>query len=103
MPRSASELPVGGGPEPDILLQGNDLADRGVFNLSQAVSVEAAFGVGRAGPDELGRAKEAADVVRTKWWRSTGRHAPVHHEVDGQVNLMAASPALRLNASEPSR
>jgi hypothetical protein len=50
-------------------LQGDDIADRCVFDRAKAVRIEATFGEVGPRSEQVCRAKEAADVIGAKRWR----------------------------------
>jgi hypothetical protein len=66
VPGGAAELAVGGRRQPDLLLQGHRVADRGVLDRAQAGVVERPGGVPGPGVDQRGWAEQAADVVGTE-------------------------------------
>ena len=63
VPRRAAELAVGHRAQAEVLLQGDDVADRVVLGRAQAVGVDAAFAEVLPGLHELARAQQAADVL----------------------------------------
>src|SRR4051794_35121974 len=63
VPRPAAELAVGHGPQADLLLHPDDLADRVVLDRAQLDRVDTPFGVVLARLQEPRRAQEAAHVV----------------------------------------
>ena len=75
VPRRAPELAVGRGPHACVPLQRHDVPDGGVLDLAQAVVVELAVLVPGPGVEELGRPKEAPDVVGTERRKRTDAHA----------------------------
>jgi hypothetical protein len=68
VPRRTTELAVGCGLQAEILLQGDDIADSGVFNRVKAVRVEASLGKVGSRSEQVRWSKETADVISAKWW-----------------------------------
>ena len=63
VPRGAAELPVGRHAQADVLLQGDDLADRVVLHLAQPVGVDAPFREVMSGLHQRPRAQQATDML----------------------------------------
>ena len=66
VPRRTPELAVGRRTDAGLALERDDVADRGVLDLSQAVVVELARPVSGAGGEEVRRSEQASDVVGTE-------------------------------------
>jgi hypothetical protein len=67
VPRGATELPVRGRLQPDLLLHRDDVPDRGVLLGTQPVGVECACREPLPRGEERRRAQEAPDVVGAEW------------------------------------
>ena len=70
VPGGAAELAVGDRLQPGLLLHADDVPDRLVLGLREALVVEPAGGVRLARLEQLGRPQQAADVVGAE--RRTG-------------------------------
>ncbi|GAB3304380.1 hypothetical protein GCM10027451_10030 [Geodermatophilus aquaeductus] len=63
MPRGPAELAVGGGAQPDVTLQPDDVGDRLVLGTAQLGVVDLPGGVAGAGLEQRRGTQQAADVV----------------------------------------
>ena len=66
VPRRTPELAVGRRADAGLALERDDVADRGVLDLAQAVVVELARPVSGAGGEQVRRSEQAPDVVGTE-------------------------------------
>ena len=74
VPRRAAELSVGRDVQADVLLQGDDIADRLVLDRAQAGGVDPARREIMAGLHQCSRAQQAADVVGPERRLGAGVH-----------------------------
>ena len=74
VPRGAPELPVGRHAQAQVLLQGDDVADRVVLDGPQAGGVDPAGGEVVTGLHQRPRAQQAADVLGPERRLGAGVH-----------------------------
>ena len=70
----APELAVGDALQPDVFLQPHNVRDGAVLDGAQFRLVDLALLEPFARSEQLGRPKEASDVVGAKWWLGAQAH-----------------------------
>src|SRR5262249_54248711 len=93
VPRGASELPVGGNAQANLLLQPHSPADLLVLGRAQLRGIDLPGREVGSGAGEAARAEEAADVVGAERWARP----------DGHSFKSRAAFALRINGRTSSR